>query len=197
MATKINKNYGGSFYSPLVGSERMPTFTGVWQEEEAFIQDLEASPIPQKVTTETARTIFYLLYARYGNSTIASSDIFRFKTRIFSIIFQFAPTWEKRLEIQDNLRELTEEQIKTGSLQIYNDAENPTDIGEETGTRNDELLSYINRQNVTHNKKGVLEAYALLDSLLRADVTEAFLNRFQPLFLKFPNVCNELDYETF
>lgn len=191
---KMFKNYGGSLYAPLEGDSRMPTFTDVWDNAEAFVDDFENSPIPQKVTSETVGTIYYLLYARYGNSVIAGSDVYRFKTRVFSLIFQFAPTWSKRLEIQEGLRSLTLEQIKTGSVQIYNDAENPTNIGESTGTESTELLKYINKQNVTHNKKGVLEAYALLYSLLKTDVTEAFISKFQNLFVKFPNMDVELSY---
>ena len=45
-----------------------------------------------------------------------------------------------------------------------------------------EYLQYIKSQNTSINKKGKLEGYALLDSLLKRDVTQEFLNRFKPLF---------------
>lgn len=196
---KLTKNYDGTLYSPLVGKERMPKFTDVWKDFETFSIDYKASPIPKNLKKDsTIETIFYLLYSKYGNSTIASSDVYRFKTRLFAIIFQCAPTWERRLEIQDTLRTISDEGIKDGSVQIYNDAENPTSLDENGnyfGTDTKEFLTYINRQNVTHNKKGVLEAYALLDSILKNDVTETFLKRFEVLFKKFPNIELELTYE--
>lgn len=195
---KLTKNYDGTLYSPLVGKERMPKFTDVWNDFETFSIDYKASPFPKDLKDSTIETIFYLLYSKYGNSTIASSDVYRFKTRLFAIIFQCAPTWQRRLEIQDALRTLSDEGIKIGSVQIYNDAENPTSLDENGnyfGTDTKEFLTYINRQNVTHNKKGALEAYALLDSILKNDVTESFLNRFEVLFKKFPNTELELTYE--
>lgn len=190
----MNKNYNGSLFPPIVGDKLKPTFSDVWQSAEEFIKDYEDIPIPNTITNETAATLFYLLYGKFGNDVIASSDTMRFKVRLFSLVYQYAPTWEKRLQIQEKLRSLTDDEIAKGSVQIYNDAENPTDIGEATGTEQTELLKYINRQNVTHNKKGKLESYALLDSLLRTDVTEQFLAKFKPLFSMFVNTNVELSY---
>ena len=124
--------------------------------------------------------MFYLLYGSYGNDVVASSDINRFKYKLFSIIFQYAPNWEKQLEIQNKLRALTEEDIRLGSRQIYNTAQNPST---EPSTDTTDELQYINNQNVTKNQRGVLEGYATLLSLLRTDVTQEFLNRFRKLFL--------------
>ena len=67
-----------------------------------------------------------------------------------------------------------------GSRQIYNNAANPSS---EPGTFTDEELAYINNQNVTKNKKGKLEGYAVLVSLLEDDITSSFLKKFDSLFL--------------
>jgi hypothetical protein len=58
--------------------------------------------------------LYYLLYAKYGNSPIANYDENQFKTKMGAIIWQYGPTWEKKVEIQSTLRSLTENQIKTG-----------------------------------------------------------------------------------
>lgn len=170
------KGYSGSLY----GSYRQKRFTDVYERVEDFLADYKDCGIPTTISDSSAQTLFYLLYGSYGNDIVASSDINRFKYKLFSIIFQYAPTWEKQLEIQNKLRGLTEDDIRLGSRQIYNTAQNPST---EPSTDTTDELQYINNQNVTKNQRGVLEGYATLLSLLRTDVTQEFLNRFRKLFL--------------
>lgn len=189
--TELEKKYSGSLYGSLVGSHRMPTFTGVWDSAEKFLEDYFGIGIPATITNETATTLYYLLYSRYGNSTIASSDVTRFKYKVFALIFQYAPTWEKKLDIQKTLRELSVTELLTGSRQIYNNASNPNI---EPSTDEEQILKYINQQNVTHNKRGTLEGYGLLWDLLRDDVTEKFITKFKNLFITFVDPEDELVY---
>ena len=170
------KDYCGSLY----GSYRQKRFTDVYERVEDFLADYKDCGIPTTISDNSAQTLFYLLYGSYGNDIVASSDINRFKYKLFSIIFQYAPNWEKQLEIQNKLRGLTEDDIRLGSRQIYNTAQNPST---EPSTDTTDELQYINNQNVTKNQRGVLEGYATLLSLLRTDVTQEFLNRFRKLFL--------------
>ena len=173
---EMYKGYSGSLY----GSDRQKRFTDVYERVEDFLADYKDCGIPTTINDNSAQTLFYLLYGSYGNDVVASSDINRFKYKLFSIIFQYAPNWEKQLEIQNKLRGLTEDDIRLGSRQIYNTAQNPST---EPSTDTTDELQYINNQNVTKNQRGVLEGYATLLSLLRTDVTQEFLNRFRKLFL--------------
>ena len=173
---EMYKGYSGSLY----GSYRQKKFTDVYESVEEFLADYKDCGIPTTISDNSAQTLFYLLYGSYGNDIVASSDINRFKYKLFSIIFQYAPNWEKQLEIQNKLRGLTEDDIRLGSRQIYNTAQNPST---EPSTDTTDELQYINNQNVTKNQRGVLEGYATLLSLLRTDVTQEFLNRFRKLFL--------------
>ena len=173
---EMYKGYSGSLY----GSYRQKRFTDVYERVEDFLADYKDCGIPTTISDSSAQTLFYLLYGSYGNDVVASSDINRFKYKLFSIIFQYAPNWEKQLEIQNKLRGLTEDDIRLGSRQIYNTAQNPST---EPPTDTTDELQYINNQNVTKNQRGVLEGYATLLSLLRTDVTQEFLNRFRKLFL--------------
>ena len=81
-------------------------FTDIWSTAAEFVTDYQAVGIPQTINTTNATTLYYLLYARYGNSPIANYDEEQFKYKIFSIIFQYGPTWEKRLSVQETLRGL-------------------------------------------------------------------------------------------
>lgn len=81
-------------------------FTEVWDSATDFVSDYNDVGIPTTITTQSATTLFYLLYARYGNNPIANYDEEQFKYKIFSIIFQYGPTWEKKLSLQYTLRGL-------------------------------------------------------------------------------------------
>lgn len=126
--------------------------------------------------------IYYLLLSNYANSTILGDDINRFKYKVFSIIFQYGPTWAKELEIQKKIRNLTDAELATGNTVITNMAENPSTTP-STSTLDE--LNYVNNQNVNKNKLSKVNALAMQAALLKDDVTEKFINKFQPLFTKF------------
>lgn len=164
----------------LYGTFRQLYFSHVFKDVEEWNSKLAETHIDIPLTEHNKELLYYLLVSQYSNSTIASSDINRFVFSVARIIFQYGPTWEKRLEIQKNLRELTDEEIKTGSTDIYNHAYNPS---QRPTTQATEELSYINEQTVTKRKKGPLDAYAYIWDLLDTDVTGEFLDKFKKLFL--------------
>lgn len=182
-----------------------PLFTDVWNNADSFKTELQASPfagcihygeaIPKPKPDEpdpkpdepanypdNVTLLYWLLYARYGNNPIANTDVNQFKYKMYSVIFQYGPTWQKRLEIQDKVRSLTEEDLIAGGKAIYNQALNPS---VEPGTGTLEELEYINAQNTTNYKKSKLEAYGTLTDLLKTDVTENFLTKFKICFKTF------------
>lgn len=101
---------------------------------------------------------------------------------MFTVIFQYGPTWEKRLDIQAKLRNISESELLKGTKAIYNHAYNPST---EPGTGTLDELEYINDQNTTNYSKSKMDAYTQLIDLLETDVTGQFLDRFKPLFAKF------------
>ena len=164
----------------VYGNYRTRKFADIWPSADAFIQDYQASAIPQKLKVADATTLYYLLYARYGNSSIANSDENQFKYKIFSTIYIGGATWAKKQEIQDKLRAMTEDEILAGTKAINNHAYNP-----QTAPTTDtvEELNYINEQNTTKYKKSKLDGYALLWAILNDGVTERFLREFRYHFL--------------
>ena len=166
----------------LYGNYRQVKFTDVYGDADSFVNDYNTCGIPASLTdANNVTTLYYLLYAKYGNSTIASSDTTQFKYKLFSIIFSYGPSWEKRLEIQEDIRGLTQDQLVVGSTQIYNHSYNPS-TAPSTSTL--EELTTINEQNTTKGKRGLLDAYSFLWDLIDTDVTTEFLNRFASLFIK-------------
>lgn len=161
------------------------TFTDVWDDVTKFKTELASSPFAGSISTsnpDNVSLVYYLLYARYGNNPIANEDTNQWKFKIFSVIFQYGPTWEKRLDVQGKLRAITDADLLVGSKAIYNSAVNPS-TAPSTGTL--EELTYINGQNTTNYKKSKMDAYAQLLQLLEVDVTEEFLNKFKKCFKVF------------
>lgn len=159
------------------------TFTDVWSSFEEFDEDFVSSPFAGTFTKADSKSfVFYLLYAKYGNNPIANEDINQFKYKIFSVMFMYGPTWEKRLDIQASIRALTEADIIQGSKSISNIASNPSGT---PSTSTLEELTYINGQNTTSAKRSKMDAYGELWSLLDTDVTREFIDQFKECFKKF------------
>ena len=168
------------------------TFTEIWDNFDDFITEYTANELGVvSMTSAEQKLLFYSLYSRFGNSPIASTDVNRFKYNLYSTIYNYAPAWLKRLDIQKKLRELTEDDLLKGSKQINNFARNPS-----TEPSTDALteLQTINEQSTVNYKRSKLDAYATLWGLLRPDVTEEFLRQFDRLFLKIVTPAAPLLY---
>lgn len=158
------------------------TFQSVWNQT-TFSQQATAlnESIPEGGAAQNLLLIYELLLARYANSTIASSDENRFALQCMATIFQYAPAWIKRLEIQHTLHEidLSSDEFLRGSSMISNVSLNPS---EDPATDTMTPLSTINQQNVNIQKRDKFKALAILEELLKTDITGAFIDRFRPLF---------------
>lgn len=82
-------------------------FTDIFDDAGSFVYYYKNIGIPTTISEANARTLYYLLYARYGNNPIANYDEEQFKYKIFSVVFQYGPTWEKRLSVQETLRNMS------------------------------------------------------------------------------------------
>lgn len=180
-------------YKSLYGNYRQVKFTDVYPDVKTFVTDYSSSAIPTTISNATATTLYYLLYSRYGNSVIASSDTNRFKYDLFATIFSYAPTWEKRLDVQEKLRKMSDAELFTGQTTINNHSFNPS-TAPSTGTLDE--LTTINEQVTQKGKRDKLTAYVELSRALWTDVTEQFLDKFQKLFLIILQPELPLWYET-
>ena len=168
-------------------------FNNVWNNSADFMNDYKTSGLYDAVTVggvtnyhnsltdANINLLFALLYAKYGNTPIANRDLNQFKYKVFSIIFQYGPTWQKDLEIQDKLRNLTEAEIIAGAKTIYNHAYNDAT---EPATTSLEEINYINEQNTQNYKKSKMAGYSELVMLLHRNVTSDFINQFKICFRK-------------
>lgn len=159
-------------------------FEGLWSKS-VFNQALRISTADGTATTQSEyamnpKLVFALLYANYGNSSIASSDENRFLYQLHSIMFQYGPTWARKLHLQKEIREISLEQAREGNRTITNLAENPSVA---PSTLDTEEIDYVNSQNVTKSKRSLADGAALITALLQEDVTQEFISQFRKLFL--------------
>lgn len=165
----------------LYGNYRTRTYADVFPDFKTFSDEWEATVFARTLDDSLpVELVWTMLYARYGNSSVAASDENRFKYQLFSIMFQYGPSWRKELEIQQELRLLNIDEFRKGATNIVNNAQNPSAA---PTTQTTEELNYINQQNVSKTKRSTADAYALILSLLKDDVSENFLRRFEKLFI--------------
>lgn len=154
-------------------------FREVYSDPDDFYYDYQNMGIATTISETSCKNLFYLLYAKFGNSHFANEDLVQSKLKIFSTIFKYGPTWEKKLEIQAELRDLDLDDLREGSKQITNHANNPNTSPSTSAL---EELEYIDEQHAVNYKKNKVDAYATLWTMLATDVTEDFLSRFNKIF---------------
>lgn len=130
-------------------------------------------------TKGTMTTLYYLLWARYASSHIRSDYPQQWKMKLMMTVFEYGPTWSKRLEIQEKVRNMSDDEIQKGTIMTYNSAMNPD--GAPT-TETWDTLQGINSQNKNLYQRGKLDSYAYIDQILKTDVTREFVEKFKKFF---------------
>lgn len=163
-------------------------FVDIWDSYNKFATDYSAlmplvsGGVATPLTSDNIQAVYYLLYAKYGNTPIICEDEYQWKMMIMSTIITYGPEWQRKKQIQVSLRALEEADLIQGAKQIYNHAFNPST---EPSTSELEELTHINDQNTSNNKKSKMEAYSILWANLHADRTEEFLQKFGKCFSRF------------
>lgn len=157
-----------------------PTFIEIFDSSNNFVTGYKASPLYiNEIPDATLSILYSLLMAKYGENPISNASTDMFKNKLYSIIYKYGPTWYKKMDIQAKLRALTESELLLGTTTIYNRASNP----EQTPTTSTmDELQFINDQNTQKFKRNKSQAYAELWTILRDDITEAFINKFSVCF---------------
>lgn len=168
------------------------TFADIYEDYDTFKEDhVDNAFLPciidhddgtdENPKVSSLQILYYLAFSKFGNNPIANLDENQFKAKFEAVMWQYGPAWEKKLDIQKKVRELTADDLLTGAKAVHNHAFNPST---EPSTATLDELTYINEQNTTNYKKSKMDAYGQLWSLIADDVTEEFLARFKPLFQK-------------
>lgn len=183
----------------MFGNFMTRTFTEAYGDSDtAFLTNLQATPlyaaiIAQGMTDTQLKTMYWILYARYGNSHLINMDETQSRYQFYTKIFQYAPAWQRELDVQKSIRQMSESDIMAGSRTIVNHAYNPSSA---PSTASQTELSTIDDQNTQRYYKAKIDAYGQLIALIKKDVTQEFLDRFKDLFLRIVEPYAPLWYET-
>lgn len=156
-------------------------FTDLFPDRNSFVEAIKDTGL-NTLQDDSLNILYGLLFAKYANSPIANLDENQSVMKFGAIVYQYGPTWEKKIAIQKRLRELNEEDLRTGATQITNQANNPE---YEPGTDGTDVLSYVDFQSSNKFKKSTLEGYAILVNLLETDVTSEFISKFAKIFKSY------------
>lgn len=151
----------------------------IYPNQATFIADFNFFEDIKAITEQQAKITYFLLLERYANTPIYTQNTDQFKARLFTTIYEYAPLYFKKRELQDQFRLITEEEASKGTKAIYNTANNPND---EPTTDGLEEVTYINSQNTTGYKFSKIETLGRIYQALKGDITEEFLNKFAKLF---------------
>lgn len=159
------------------------TFSECYPTKSAFVTETQSGEyFPKSITEDSSGVLYYLLMAKYANNPIANEDESVFRIKLESIVFQFGGAWEKKLDIQKRILELTDDDIERGATMVYNHAMNPDT---EPTTDAAEALGYINDQNTSTSKKSKIDALGTLWGAIRTDVSKQFIDKFKVCFRTF------------
>lgn len=181
--------------APLFGGNITRKFCEVFPNLETFQAEWKELPFSSQGDVEDAAVelTYYLLVGRYSNSTIASTDEYQFEMRLFSILWQNAPLWQREIELQREVRKLKMDDIVSGTKSIYNHSYNPST---EPSSDSESILNTINDQNVSIQKRDKLKAVMDYESILSANPTDYYLSKFKELFISIVEPQYEALYET-
>lgn len=170
-------------YQTQYGVYRTNRFCEIFPDKESFRQEYLNVDLGGFTKDDTINKLYVLLYARHGNDAIISSDENRFKYALFSIVYEYGPDFEKRKEIHDRIRALSDEEIERGTTAIYNVGQNPST---SPGTQEFEQLKKIDQQSATGYKLPKIDYLLKQEEALKAGYIDVFLKRFDKLFNPFP-----------
>lgn len=177
----------------LYGNQRTRTFAEIYPTVDDFKAAYDSNPFATatNINDSEITKIYYLLYANYGNSSICSSDEYRFELKLFSTIYQYGPIYIQKKIIQEKIVDTPYNDFKAGGKVIYNTALNPN-VAPSTDTLTE--LPYINNQNTNNYVKSDAESMQIKWDLMNDNLESEFLAKFKPLFLKIVNPTVPLWY---
>ena len=180
----------------LYGNYRTRTFIDIFPTLADFKTEYNGCALKNPLFKEDSLTdLYYLLYAAYGNSHIASSDENQFKYKLYSIIYSKGLVWQKAVEIQNKLQTLSEQDIIKNTSYVHSHAYNPGEGGTAVDTTGQEIIQYINDQTSTVSSNPYIDSYFKYLQSLR-DVSTDFIREFRKLFLVIVEPEYPLWYKT-
>ena len=85
------------------------TFSQVYPELDDFTKNVKedySEYAKNALTDDNLTALYFMLYAKYGNTPMINLSEEIFKAKVVSTIFQKGPTWQRKLKLQEDIRAL-------------------------------------------------------------------------------------------
>ena len=148
-----------------------------------FWEAWQQSPFYNEKLTETdLKDIYNHLLADYYNWHFIYPDDLGITLNVFKIVDEFYPNVKVRLDLVEQLRNLSLDDFKKSGITINSSGQNP-----KIATEMDELIDLVDSQNASFQLKSHEQVLRAKFMALYDGIMDEFILRFKPLFVKMYN----------
>lgn len=145
-----------------------------------FWEAWQQSPFYNESLTETdLKNIYNHLLADYYNWHFIYPDDLGITLNVFKIIDEYYPNVKVRLDLVEQLRNLSLDEFKKSGITINSSGQNP-----KIATEMDELIDLVDSQNASFQLKSHEQVLRAKFMALYDGIMDEFISRFKPLFVK-------------
>lgn len=145
-----------------------------------FWEAWQQSPFYNASLTETdLKHIYDHLLADYYNWHFIYPDDLGITLNVFKIVDEYFPNVKVRLDLVEQLRNLSLDEFKKSGITINSSGQNP-----KIATEMDELIDLVDSQNASFQLKSHEQVLRAKFMALYDGIMDEFISRFKPLFVK-------------
>lgn len=155
-----------------------------------FWEAWQQSPFYNETLTETdLKHIYDHLLADYYNWHFIYPDDLGITLNVFKIVDEYFPNVKVRLDLVEQLRNLSLDEFKKSGITINSSGQNP-----KIATEMDELIDLVDSQNASFQLKSHEQVLRAKFMALYDGIMDEFIARFKPLFVKLYNGVDDYIY---
>lgn len=161
--------------------DAFPKFKNDGTDENVYFWEAwQQSPFYDESLTETdLKHIYDHLLADYYNWHFIYPDDLGITLNVFKIIDEYYPNVKVRLDLVEQLRNLSLDEFKKSGITINSSGQNP-----KIATEMDELIDLVDSQNASFQLKSHEQVLRAKFMALYDGIMDEFIARFKPLFVK-------------
>lgn len=152
------------------GTDDNVYFWEAWQQSQFYNESLAESDL---------KHIYDHLLADYYNWHFIYPDDLGITLNVFKIIDEYYPNVKVRLDLVEQLRNLSLDEFKKSGITINSSGQNP-----KIATEMDELIDLVDSQNASFQLKSHEQVLRAKFMSLYDGIMDEFIARFKPLFVK-------------
>lgn len=142
------------------------------------------------LTEDDLRDVYNHLMAAYYNWHYVYMDDLGIRLNTFHLIHDYYPNCKERLNLVNQMRELSLDKFSKSGISITSAGANP-----KVATEMDELIDLVDSQNANFQIKSEEQTLKAKFNALYDGVMDDFINRFKPLFVKLYTGVNSYLYK--